>query len=217
MIPELIVRDIGLQDYAHVWQAMKTFTDSRTPETCDEIWLLEHHPVFTLGQNGKPEHVLNAQNIPLLQVDRGGQVTYHGPGQLVVYFMLDLRRKNVGVRQLVTAIEQGVVASLAEYDIQAAPKAEAPGVYVDGAKIASIGLRIRRGYSYHGLAFNVDMDLTPFTQINPCGYKDLTMVQCRDLGGPENLSAAKVHFIKHFTQLLGYNPTTTLATTAWDN
>ncbi len=166
--------------YEPVWQAMHALTDHRTSETQDEIWVLQHSPVFTQGQAGKPEHVLFAGDIPVVQSDRGGQVTYHGPGQLVAYIMSDLRRLNIGPRELVTRIEQSLVDLLASYDIQAYPKADAPGVYVNDSKIASLGLRIRKGYSFHGLALNVDMDLEPFQRINPCGYAGMAMTQMAD-------------------------------------
>lgn len=177
----LYVRQLGRQPYAPIFEAMKQFTDQRDADTPDEVWLVEHDPVFTQGQAGKAEHVLMPGDIPVVQVDRGGQVTYHGPGQIVAYPMIDLRRKGMGVRQLVTAIEQSIVDALAPHGISAAPKADAPGVYVDDDKIASLGLRVRKGKSYHGLAFNIDMDLEPFLRINPCGYQGLKMVQMKDL------------------------------------
>ncbi|NNM59144.1 MAG: lipoyl(octanoyl) transferase LipB [Legionellales bacterium] len=171
----------GLQDYALIWQAMKDYTDTRTENSADEIWVLQHPPVFTQGQNGKPEHILNPGNIPVIQVDRGGQVTYHGPGQLVAYVLVDLKRRNLGVRDLVRALEQAIINVLAEYHICAKNRTDAPGVYVNEAKIASLGLRVRRGCSYHGLAFNIDMDMKPFTQINPCGLMGIRMVQLQEL------------------------------------
>jgi lipoyl(octanoyl) transferase len=175
-----VVRRLGLADYLPTLEAMRSLTEGRNAETPDEIWLLEHPPVFTQGQAGKPEHVLAAGDIPVVQVERGGQVTYHGPGQLVAYLMLDIRRLDIGVRDLVTAMERGLVATLADFGIDAAPRADAPGVYVGSAKIASLGLRIRRGCSFHGLALNVDMDMKPFQRINPCGYAGLAMTQMRD-------------------------------------
>jgi lipoyl(octanoyl) transferase len=178
---ELIVRHLGLADYLPTLEAMRRLTAERGEATPDEIWLLQHPRVFTQGQAGKAEHLLAPGDIPVVQVDRGGQVTYHGPGQLVAYLMLDLRRLGLGVRELVTAMEQSLVELLASYDIQAAPKADAPGVYVAGDKIASLGLRVSRGCSFHGLALNVDMDMSPFGRINPCGYAGLKMVQLRDL------------------------------------
>jgi len=178
---ELVVRHLGLVDYQPTLEAMRQLTRERDAQTPDEIWLLQHPKVFTQGQAGKAEHVLAAGDIPVIQVERGGQVTYHGPGQLVAYLMLDLRRLDLGVRELVTAMEQSLVELLAGYGIEAAPKADAPGVYVAGDKIASLGLRVSRGCSFHGLALNVDMDMTPFLRINPCGYAGLKMVQLRDL------------------------------------
>lgn len=181
MAPLLLVRHLGLADYLPTLEAMRRLTDERDEQTADEIWLLQHPRVFTQGQAGKPEHLLAPGDIPVVQVERGGQVTYHGPGQLVAYLMLDLRRLDLGVRELVSAMELSLVDVLAGYGIEAAPKAEAPGVYVKDDKIASLGLRVRRGCSFHGLALNVDMDMTPFQRINPCGYAGLKMVQMKDL------------------------------------
>lgn len=180
-MPELIVRQLGLAEYLPTLEAMRRLTRERDGQAPDEIWLLQHPRVFTQGQAGKAEHLLAPGDIPVVQVERGGQVTYHGPGQLVAYLMLDLRRLDLGVRELVTAMEQSLVDVLASYDIEAAPKADAPGVYVKGEKIASLGLRVSRGCSFHGLALNVDMDMAPFQRINPCGYSGLKMVQLRDL------------------------------------
>ena len=180
-MPELVVRHLGLVDYQPTLEAMRQLTRERDAQAPDEIWLLQHPKVFTQGQAGKAEHVLAAGDIPVIQVERGGQVTYHGPGQLVAYLMLDLRRLDLGVRELVTAMEQSLVELLASYGIEAAPKADAPGVYVAGDKIASLGLRVSRGCSFHGLALNVDMDMSPFLRINPCGYAGLKMVQMSDL------------------------------------
>ena len=176
------LRWLGRVPYEPTWRAMQSFTDTRTAATPDEIWLLEHPPVFTLGMNAAPEHVLCAGDIPVVQIDRGGQVTYHGPGQLVVYPLLDVRRAGLGVRQLVTALESAIIDLLASWNITALARRDAPGVYVDGRKVASIGLRIRRGSSYHGLAFNVAMDLEPFRRINPCGYAGLEVIDLRSLG-----------------------------------
>ena len=176
-----IIRELGLVDYQPTLDAMRSFTDQRGVDTADELWLLQHPRVFTQGQAGKAEHVLAPGDIPVIQVDRGGQVTYHGPGQWVVYLLVDVRRRTMGVRSLVTLIEQSLVTLLAEYGIEAAARADAPGVYTGGSKIASLGLRVRRGCSYHGLALNVDMDLEPFQRINPCGYEGLqvtSMAQC---------------------------------------
>lgn len=183
-MPALLVRQLGLRDYAQVFDEQRRFTDSRDASTPDELWFLQHPRVFTQGQAGKAEHLLMPGDIPVVQSDRGGQVTYHGPGQLVVYVLLDLERLGYGVRALVTRIEQSLIATLAGYGIRAAARADAPGVYVDDAKIASLGLRVRKGRSYHGLALNVDMDLEPFARINPCGYQGLRMTQLRDLGAP---------------------------------
>ncbi|PAV25999.1 lipoyl(octanoyl) transferase [Tamilnaduibacter salinus] len=174
------VRELGQQPYQPVWEAMKAFTDQRVSDTPDELWALEHPPVFTQGQAGRAEHILAPGDIPVVPVDRGGQVTYHGPGQLVVYLMVDLKRRRMGVRDLVSGIESALVTMLAGYGIAAAPRSDAPGVYVDGAKIASLGLRVRRGCSFHGLALNVDMDLEPFSRINPCGLAGQPMCRMTD-------------------------------------
>ncbi|QTR51729.1 lipoyl(octanoyl) transferase LipB [Candidatus Thiothrix anitrata] len=176
------VRVLGQQAYLPVLQQMQDFTRERTAATVDELWLVQHLPVFTLGRNGKPEHVLAPGDIPVVPIDRGGQVTYHGPGQLVVYLLLDIRRKALGVRELVMGIEQSIITLLARYGITAQGDREAPGVYVQGSKIAALGLRVTRGYTYHGLSLNVAMDLEPFQRINPCGYAGLQVTQCRDLG-----------------------------------
>ena len=175
------IRQLGLQPYEPVSQAMHEFTDTRDETTADEIWLVEHERVFTQGQVGKAEHVLVPGDIPVIQSDRGGQVTYHGPGQQVMYVLLNLKRRKLGVRELVTILEQTVVNTLAELGIEAYPRADAPGVYVDGRKICSLGLRIRKGCSFHGLALNIDMDLSPFLRINPCGYAGLEMTQVSSL------------------------------------
>lgn len=200
----LHIRHLGLQNYESVWHAMQHYTDTRNSESSDELWIVEHPPVFTQGQAGKSEHILNPGDIPVIQVDRGGQVTYHGPGQLVAYPLLDIKRSKVGVRQLVTHIEQSIINMLAKYGINAYAKADAPGVYVNERKIASLGLRIRRGCSFHGLALNVDMDLTPFHRINPCGYVGLEMVQCKELGGPQTVVEASEQLTISFSQILGY-------------
>jgi lipoyl(octanoyl) transferase len=186
----LRVRELGRRAYEPVWRRMQAFTDARDPHTDDELWLVEHDPVFTLGQAGKPEHVLAAGDIPVLNVDRGGQVTYHGPGQLVAYPLFDLRRMGIGVRELVHRIEESVIQTLALWDIRGARKDGAPGIYVDGAKVMALGLRVRRGCSFHGLAFNIAMDLSPFSRINPCGFQGLRVTQVLDLGGPAQLSEA---------------------------
>jgi len=200
----LIVRQLGRQSYVPVWQAMQAFTDNRTSETDDELWLVEHDPVFTQGQAGKAEHVLMPGDIPVVQVDRGGQVTYHGPGQQVAYFLIDLRRKKIGVRQLVSAIEDSVVALLAKYDIESAPRADAPGVYVGDKKICSLGLRIRKGSSFHGLALNVAMDPEPFLRINPCGYAGMEVTQVREQGGPEVLEIVGKDLIDAVAEKLNF-------------
>ena len=210
MQPTLIVRNLGIQDYQHVWHNMQAFTDNRTADTPDEIWLVQHPSVFTQGQAGKPEHLLQRTEIPVVQSDRGGQITYHGLGQQIMYVLIDIKRhENLNVRQLVTALEQSVVKTLADYDIEGYPKPDAPGVYIDGRKICSLGLRIRHGRSFHGLAFNINMDLTPFHQINPCGYAGLEMCQLADFIGSERADCHQVslQLVKHFSTLLGYNVT----------
>ena len=209
----IIIRELGKQDYLVVWQAMKDLTQQRNELQFDEIWLLEHFPIFTQGQNGKSEHLLNPGDIPVLQVDRGGQITYHGPGQLVVYILLDIRRRGISIRQLVSTLEQAVINLLADYDIKAIARHDAPGVYVEEAKIASIGLRVRKGCSYHGLSFNIAMDLEPFTRINPCGFRNLSVTQLQQLGGPTNLQQVGKELISHFCSILGYH--TLSYTTEW--
>ncbi|MFA0552538.1 lipoyl(octanoyl) transferase LipB [Vibrio lentus] len=202
---KLIVKKLGRQDYEPVWKAMHKFTDERTEEDVDQVWLVEHNPVFTQGQAGKAEHVLNAGDIPVIQSDRGGQVTYHGPGQLVAYFLINIRRKKFGVRDLVTHIENLVINTLKAYNINSTARPDAPGVYVDGKKICSLGLRIRRGCSFHGLALNVDMDLSPFLRINPCGYQGMEMAQVSQLGGPCELESVEQQLIQELVELLGYD------------
>ena len=187
LIAPMTVRWLGRVPYEPTWRAMQQFTEARDAATPDELWLLEHEPVFTLGMNADPAHVLGAGEIPVIRIDRGGQVTYHGPGQLVVYPLIDLRRAQLGVRDLVTALEGAVIELAARHGIRAECRARAPGVYVAGAKLASVGLRVRRGGSYHGLALNVDMDLAPFARINPCGYAGLEMTQLAALGGPREV------------------------------
>ncbi len=177
-----VIRNLGMQTYQTVWENMQAFTQHRTDATNDEIWYLEHPPVYTLGLNGKPEHLLNPRDIPIIYSDRGGQVTYHGPGQLVVYTLFDLNRLNLGIRHLVTVLEQAMIMVLAQFNITAIAKPEAPGVYVNDKKIGSIGIRIKRNCSYHGLSFNNNMDLTPFNNINTCGFKDLHVTQLADFG-----------------------------------
>jgi lipoyl(octanoyl) transferase len=199
----LLVRELERLPYQQVWQAMRDFNERRTPQTPDEIWLLEHDPVFTQGQAGKPEHILSLpDNIPLVQSDRGGQVTYHGPGQLIAYPLLNLKRLNIGVRQLVDVIEQSVVTLLEGYDVRAYPKADAPGVYVDEQKVASLGLRIRKGHSFHGVAINFAMDLSPFLAINPCGYLGLQMTQLSQLVATDKLPTFE-RFRRKYARILG--------------
>ena len=201
---QLIIRELGVQDYEPVWKAMTTFTNDRTTDTQDEIWLVQHPPVFTQGQAGKAEHVLAAGDIPVVQVDRGGQVTYHGPGQQVVYLMLNVRRKGFGVRELVSYMEQAVIKTLAEWGIDSFARPDAPGVYVGDAKIAALGLRIRRGCSFHGLALNVDMDLSPFQRINPCGYAGMPVTQVCDFAPEATVSAVQASLIQYLAGLTGY-------------
>lgn len=201
----LIVRHLAQQAYQPCWQGMKTFTQQRTADTVDEIWLLEHPPIFTLGQSASTEHILRRGNIPVLAIDRGGQVTYHGPGQLIAYTLLDLNRKGFAIRQLVTKLEQAVIDLLAEEGIHAEAKCKAPGVYVNDKKICSIGLRIRQGYSFHGLALNVDMDLSPFKDINPCGLPNLEMTQLADLKSFIDMSTVKTQLIQALMNQLGYD------------
>ena len=211
MTHEVGVREPDLIEYRAAWQATQHFTNTRDAASGDEIWLLQHPPVFTQGQAGKAEHLLFPGDIPVVQVDRGGQVTYHGPGQLVGYLLLDVRRLGIGVRELVSRIEQSLIDLLASYGVEAAAKADAPGVYVDGAKIASLGLRIRNGRSFHGLALNVDMDLEPFRRINPCGYAGLPMTQLRDPLGPIDISEVADRLRDHLVRQLGYAQQKTLA------
>lgn len=200
------IRQLGLQPYEAISQAMHDFTNTRDETTADEIWLVEHQRVFTQGQAGKAEHVLVPGDIPVIQSDRGGQVTYHGPGQQVMYVLLNLKRRKLGVRELVTILEQTVVNTLAELGIEAYPRADAPGVYVDGRKICSLGLRIRKGCSFHGLALNIDMDLSPFLRINPCGYAGLEMTQVSALRPGISLEDVQPLLINKFIQLLNNPP-----------
>jgi len=210
LLPPLVqVRQLGRIEYRTAFAAMQAFTDARDAATLDELWLLEHPPVFTLGLNGRPEHLLAPGDISVIQVDRGGQVTYHGPGQLVVYVLLDLRRAQLGVRQLVTLLEQSVIELLVQYGVAAHARPEAPGVYVGQAKIAALGLRVRRGCSYHGLSLNRDMDLEPFSRINPCGYPGLRVTQLRELGIFAGLPEVQDLLMRILIRRLGY---TTLRT-----
>ncbi|MCX7111017.1 MAG: lipoyl(octanoyl) transferase LipB [Proteobacteria bacterium] len=200
----LRIKNIGLVDYLATWETMREFTEARHPETTDEIWLVEHPPVFTLGRNGDPAHILNATGIPIVESDRGGQVTYHGPGQLVAYTLFDLNRLGIGIRSLVTGLENAIISTLSQYGIKAEARRDAPGVYVDGRKIASLGLRIRKGCSYHGLSLNVDMDLTPFTAINPCGYPGLEVTRLADLGVPVRTYEVAVPLVGAVMREFGY-------------
>ena len=200
-IPPAIVRELGLVAYEPTWRAMQRFTDERGPDTPDEIWLLEHPPVFTLGMNASRDHVRAPGDIPVVQIDRGGQVTYHGPGQLVIYPLVDLRRAGLGVRDIVTALERSVMDYAAELGITAECRKGAPGVYVEGRKLASVGIRVRRGASYHGIALNVSVDLAPFERINPCGYPGLEMTRLADLSRVDSVSVAaqavRPHLLGH--------------------
>lgn len=215
--PQLLVRQLGRRPYQPVWDAMKAFTDSRTPDTPDEFWVVEHDPVYTQGQAGKAEHLLAPGDIPVVQSDRGGQVTYHGPGQLVLYVLVDVRRSKLTVRELVTCLETAIINTLARSGISAYAKADAPGVYVKHelgismqteAKVASLGLRIRKGCSFHGLALNVDMDMTPFLRINPCGYAGMAMTQTSALGGPRSVAEAQSILVAELASLIGYQTIT---------
>ncbi|TNH04363.1 lipoyl(octanoyl) transferase LipB [Testudinibacter sp. TR-2022] len=208
----LIVRQLGVQPYETVWQQMQQFTDNRDDRTLDEVWLVQHSAVFTQGQAGKAEHLLQQSAIPVVQSDRGGQITYHAPGQQVMYVLLDIKRKKTqseatfSVRDLVSALENTVIQTLADYSLQAYARADAPGVYVEGRKICSLGLRIRRGCSFHGLALNINMDLTPFNDINPCGYAGLEMCQLSELIGDQTLLCEQVapQLLQHFINLMDY-------------
>lgn len=199
---DLVIRHLGLADYEPTWRAMQRFTAERDAATPDELWLLEHPPVFTLGQAGKPEHLLRETGIPLVKIDRGGQITYHGPGQVVAYTLLDLHRRGLKVRELVARLEQAVIELLGAYGIEAARRANAPGVYVGAAKIAALGLRVRNGRSYHGLALNVNMDLSPFTAINPCGYSGLAVTQLADLGVRDDVQSVAEKLARHLGRVI---------------
>jgi len=201
--PRAQLRDLGRQPYEPVWRAMQAFTDARDADTPDELWLVEHDPVFTLGQAGKDEHVLMPGDIPVIHVDRGGQVTYHGPGQIVLYPLLDLRRLKVGVREYVDRIEQAVIDTLAEWNIEGARRDGAPGVYVAGAKVMALGIRVRRGCTFHGLAFNIAMDLSPYQRINPCGYQGLQVTSVLDLGGPSGMEQVKPVLVAQLARQFG--------------
>lgn len=210
MANSVVVRWLGVQDYEEIWQKMQQFTQTRDDDTVDEFWLLEHKPVYTFGQNAKTEHLLAANTIPVVRTDRGGQITYHGPGQLMVYTLIDVKRKQLGIRQLVSHLEQAIIDFLASYDVTAFAKREAPGVYIamgdppQEKKICSIGLRIRRGCAYHGIAFNIGMDLKPFDHINPCGFAGLQMTQLSELGGPDQTHEAGQKLMGHLMNNLNY-------------
>ncbi|MGD8587836.1 MAG: lipoyl(octanoyl) transferase LipB [Chromatiales bacterium] len=204
MTGHLVIKELGLQPYEAVWQRMLEYTDRRDATSTDQLWLLQHPPVFTLGQAGKAEHLLDPGDIPVIYSDRGGQVTYHGPGQLIAYLLLDLRRAGIGIRALVTRLEQTTISLLADYGISAQARPDAPGVYVAERKIASIGLRVRRGCTLHGLSLNTDMDLLPFTRINPCGYPGLSVTQLADLDISVDLPTVGREFSHHLAKGLGY-------------
>jgi len=206
--PLIVRRYPGLSSYEPIWRAMQAFTDARDADTVDELWIVEHPPVFTLGQAGKMEHVLMPGEIPVVPVDRGGQVTYHGPGQIVAYPLVDLRRLKFGIRDFVCRIEQAIIDTLAHWNIGAERKAGAPGVYVAGAKVAALGLRVRRGCTFHGLAFNVNMDLQPFHRINPCGYEGLQVTQVMDLGGPSRLAEVEAELVTQLARQFGLDART---------
>lgn len=198
----LIIRHLGQVDYETAWREMQCFTDNREPNTPDELWFLEHPPVFTLGRNGRQEHLHSSGEIPVLQVDRGGQVTYHGPGQLVVYTLLNITRRQLGVQSLVRILEQAVIELCADYGVNAQRRDKAPGVYVDDRKLAALGLRVRKGCCFHGLSLNIDMDLAPFSMIDPCGYRDLEVTQLRNLGIEASTETLTVQLQNHLERLL---------------
>ena len=203
-VPPPVIQHLGKVDYEPTWRRMQAFTEERQDDTPDQIWFLQHPPVFTLGMNGNPKHVLAAGDIPVVPIDRGGQVTYHGPGQLVVYPLLNLRRLGLGVRDLVCALENAVCDMVAAYGVKACGRRDAPGVYVGDHKLAALGLRIRRGCSYHGMAFNIKMDLEPFSRINPCGFEGLGVTQLADLGGPADPDVAARELEAHLLRRLQY-------------
>ena len=207
LVPELQIRDLDLCEYQVIWDDMRTYTATRSQNSPDQIWYLQHHPVYTLGLNGKRHHLINSTSIPVIAVDRGGQITYHGPGQLVAYLLIDIDRLKLGIKDLVTAIEQAIIDYLAQLGISAERQSGAPGIYVDGAKIAALGLRVKKGKTYHGLSFNVDMDLSPFADINPCGYEGMPVTQLSDLLGKScpNLNEVKSALHTHLCRQLGYN------------
>ena len=197
-----VIKRLAQQDYEKVWREMQDFTQNRDKETADEIWIVEHPPVYTLGLNGKREHLLNIANIPVIETDRGGQVTYHAPGQLVIYLLLDIERLNIGVRQVVTLLEQAMINTLSQYGLKAIAKPEAPGVYIDDKKIGSVGIRVKKGCCYHGLSLNNDLDLTPFNQINTCGYPDLEVTRLADLGVKIKTYELAVPVVHHILQAI---------------
>ncbi len=199
-----ILRTLGLQPYPVVWEAMRAFTQSRNPQTPDELWVVEHPPVYTQGQAGRPEHLIDPQGIPLVQSDRGGQITYHGPGQAIVYVLIDLKRQQLDLKRLLHALEDSVINLLAFYQLQGVRRMGAPGIYVGAAKIAFIGLRIRRGCSYHGISLNIQMDLDPFSRIDPCGYPNLSVTQLSDLGCVDTKEAIIDRWVGYLQQALGY-------------
>jgi lipoyl(octanoyl) transferase len=199
-----MIRELGVREYEPVWRRMQAFTEDRGRETPDECWLVQHPAVFTLGLNGKAEHLLDPHEIPVIAVDRGGQVTYHGPGQLVMYLLLDLNRLGIGVRELVRKIEAAIIDLLASHGVPAQGREDAPGVYVEDRKIAALGLRIKRGRSYHGLSLNVDMDLEPFQYINPCGYPGMAVTQLKDLGIDVDMTLLQQQLVQHLRRHLGY-------------
>lgn len=205
---QLIVRWLGLQDYLSTWQAMQSFTNTRDASTIDEVWLLEHLPVYTQGQSGKPEHIISDLNHPIVQTDRGGQITYHGPGQLMVYTLVDLKRKKFSIRDIVCKLETSIIDLLSAKNITAQANREAPGVYVAGKKICSIGLRVRRGCVYHGIAFNINMNLKPFFCINPCGFQNLQMTDLNSLTPATSVSAIALQLVQYIKLHLGYNVVT---------
>lgn len=202
-----MIRELGLCSYQPVWEEMREYSLARESGSPDQVWYLQHHPVFTLGLNGKKHHLLHKTDIPVIPVDRGGQITYHGPGQLVGYLLIDINRRKIGVKELVTGIEQSIINFLADFNIKAERKPGAPGIYVNGAKIAALGLRVKQGRTYHGLSFNVDMDLTPFTHINPCGYEGMPVTQLADLLGVKcpDLASVQSAIHSHLVHQLGYN------------
>jgi lipoyl(octanoyl) transferase len=202
--PKLLVRDLGRQAYEVAWRKMREYTESRDADSVDQLWWVEHPPVFTLGVGGKEHHVLDAHGVPLVRSNRGGQVTYHGPGQIVMYVLLDMRRLKLSIRQLVSQLEDTVIALLSRHGVAAESRRDAPGVYVNGCKVAAIGLRISRGCSYHGLALNVDMDLEPFQWINPCGYEGLRATQLRDLGIKDSPQSLHAQLAAIFSDKMGY-------------